>query len=75
LCHLIETAHTSSQALLEPLIGLVVKTESGLMMEIGSPLRDPLLRFLTKHPDAALNIFLHENHAAERHWNRMLVRG
>ena len=61
------------QSLLEPLIDLVVKTEAGLLMEVGSPLRKPLLSFLTRHPDAALNIFLQDLRAMDRHWNRMLV--
>nr|XP_018666778.1 transformation/transcription domain-associated protein isoform X1 [Ciona intestinalis]XP_018666779.1 transformation/transcription domain-associated protein isoform X2 [Ciona intestinalis] len=66
--HLIPLA---PQALLEPLIVLVVKTEAGLMLEVGSPLRTPLLCFLTRHADAALNIFLLG--AADRHWNRLLI--
>ncbi|CAK8696388.1 unnamed protein product [Clavelina lepadiformis] len=68
--HLIPLA---PQALLEPLIALVVKTEAGLMLEIGSPLRKPLLLFLIRHPDSALGIFLQEHRACDCHWRRMLI--
>nr|XP_039255466.1 transformation/transcription domain-associated protein-like [Styela clava] len=68
--HLIPLA---PQSLLEPLITSVVKTEAGLMTEIGSPLREPLFQFVVQHPDEALLIFLQEVHVTNAHWNRLMT--
>lgn len=43
------------------------------MLEIGSPLREPLFLFVTRHPDAAIQIFFQDRHMSNAHFHRMLV--
>lgn len=53
--HLVPAA---SAKLIEPLITLTVKTERGLVLEIGSPFRKPLIGFLLHYPQQTVDYFL-----------------
>lgn len=53
--HLVPAA---SSKLIEPLITLTVKTERGLVLEIGSPFRKPLISFLLHYPQHTVDYFL-----------------
>ena len=53
--HLVPAA---SSKLIEPLIGLTVKTERALVLEIGSPFRKPLIGFLLHYPSQTVDFFL-----------------
>lgn len=53
--HLVPAA---SSKLIEPLITLTVKTERGLVLEIGSPFRKPLIDFLLHYPQQTVDYFL-----------------
>ena len=53
--HLVPAA---SSKLIEPLIGLTVKTERALVLEIGSPFRKPLIDFLLHYPQHTIDFFL-----------------
>ncbi|XP_074624680.1 transformation/transcription domain-associated protein-like isoform X2 [Acropora palmata] len=48
----------ASSRLIESLIGLVLKVEKVLLVEIGSPLRAPLLKFLIRYPANTVDYFL-----------------
>lgn len=53
--HLVPAA---SSKLIEPLITLTVKTERAIVLEIGSPFRKPLIDFLLRYPQDAVDYFL-----------------
>jgi len=53
--HLVPAA---TAKLIEPLITLTVKTERALVLEIGSPFREPLVKFLLHYPGHTVDFFL-----------------
>ena len=53
--HLVPAA---SSKLIDPLITLTVKTERGLVLEIGSPFRKQLINFLLHYPQHTVDYFL-----------------
>ncbi|XP_068742186.1 transformation/transcription domain-associated protein-like isoform X1 [Montipora capricornis] len=61
----------ASSKLIEPLIGLVLKVEKVLLMEIGSPLRVSLLKFLIRYPTQTVDYFLLQ--LASSQMNRLLM--
>ncbi|XP_048580263.1 transformation/transcription domain-associated protein isoform X2 [Nematostella vectensis] len=66
--HLIPAA---SSKLIDHLIQLVLKLEKVLLIEVGSPMRAPLLKFLTRYPSQTVDYFL--LHIAEPQMNRLLM--
>ncbi|KAJ7354746.1 hypothetical protein OS493_030523 [Desmophyllum pertusum] len=61
----------ASSKLIEHLITLVLKAEKALVMEIGSPLREPLLKFLIRYPTQTVDYFLLQ--LAGSQMNRLLM--
>ncbi|XP_078376381.1 transformation/transcription domain-associated protein-like isoform X4 [Oculina patagonica] len=61
----------ASSKLIEPLVTLVLKVEKALLMEIGSPLRGPLLKFLIRYPTQTVDFFLLQ--LAGSQMNRLLM--
>ncbi|RMX56332.1 hypothetical protein pdam_00004482 [Pocillopora damicornis] len=63
----------ASSKLIEHLVTLVLKAEKALLMEIGSPLRKPLLKFLVRYPIQTVDYFLLQ--LAGSQMNRLLMDG
>ncbi|CAH3023319.1 unnamed protein product [Porites evermanni] len=61
----------ASSKLIEPLINLVLKVEKSLLMEVGSPLREPLLKFLIRYPTQTVDFFLLQLSGSQM--NRLLM--
>lgn len=61
----------ASSKLIEHLVTLVLKAEKALLMEIGSPLRKPLLKFLVRYPIQTVDYFLLQ--LAGSQMNRLLM--
>ncbi|KAI0213609.1 Transformation/transcription domain-associated protein [Lamellibrachia satsuma] len=65
--HLIPAA---SQKMIEPLTALVLKGERELLVEVGSPFQEPLIKFLARYPQQTVDIFLSEVKIKDPIWNR-----
>lgn len=57
---------------IEKIIAKVLETEKALMIEAGSPLREPLVKFLILFPTATIEIFLSTTHGDDEQWGRLL---
>ncbi|CAG2186713.1 TRRAP [Mytilus edulis] len=66
--HMIPAA---SQKLIEPLVVLTLHGEKAMFLEAGSPFRDPLVKFLLRYPDTAIELFLQESHLQDQQWTRL----
>uniref|UniRef100_A0A8C9U0J1 Transformation/transcription domain-associated protein n=1 Tax=Scleropages formosus TaxID=113540 RepID=A0A8C9U0J1_SCLFO len=70
LFHLIPAA---PQTLVKPLLEVVMKTERAMLIEAGSPFREPLIRFLTRHPSQTVELFMMEATLNDPQWSRMFM--
>nr|KAG5693699.1 hypothetical protein BaRGS_008341 [Batillaria attramentaria] len=68
--HLLPAA---SNKLIEPLTTLVLLGERTLLIEKGSPFREPLMKFLIRYPSPTMDLFLTENALKDQQWGRCLV--
>ncbi|KAK1124236.1 hypothetical protein K0M31_006611 [Melipona bicolor] len=50
----------------------VLQAEKSLMVEVSSPFRVPLMKFLLRYPTETLNLFLHDNNVKDQQWSRYL---
>ncbi|KAF3813899.1 hypothetical protein GH733_017931 [Mirounga leonina] len=71
LFHLIPAA---PQTLVKPLLEVVMKTERAMLIEAGSPFREPLIKFLTRHPSQTVELFMMEATLNDPQWSRMFMR-
>lgn len=67
--HLIPSA---SPKFVELLTRLVLQAEKSLLVEVSSPFRAPLMKFLLRYPAETLNLFLHDNSIKDQQWSRYL---
>ncbi|EZA54681.1 Transformation/transcription domain-associated protein [Ooceraea biroi] len=67
--HLIPSA---SPKFVELLTRLVLQAEKSLLVELSSPFRAPLMKFLLRYPMETLNLFLHDNCIKDQQWSRYL---
>lgn len=51
---------------------LVLHTEKTLLVEVSSPFRVPLMKFLLRYPADTLSLFLHDNNIKDQQWSRYL---
>ena len=65
--HLIPAA---SQKMIEPLTTLTLKGERDLLVEAGSPFREPLIKFLLRYPQPTVDLFLSDGKIKDQQWNR-----
>ncbi|XP_064648217.1 transformation/transcription domain-associated protein-like isoform X2 [Lineus longissimus] len=66
--HLVPAA---SQKMIEPLVTLTLKKgEKPLLVEAGSPFREPLIKFLLRYPQQSVELFLSEAAILDQQWNR-----
>ncbi|XP_012223234.1 transformation/transcription domain-associated protein isoform X2 [Linepithema humile] len=57
---------------IDVLCRLVLQTEKSLLVEVSSPFRMPLMKFLLRYPAETLNLFLHDNNIKDQQWSRYL---
>lgn len=57
---------------IDVLCRLVLHTEKSLLVEVSSPFRVPLMKFLMRYPAETLNLFLHDNNIKDQQWSRYL---
>ncbi|KAK6165821.1 hypothetical protein SNE40_022660 [Patella caerulea] len=67
--HLIPAARLT---IMEPLTTLVLRGEKALLMEAGSPFREPLMKFLLRYPTQAVDLFLTETALKDQQYTRCL---
>ena len=70
--HLIPAA---SVKMIEPLTTLTLKGEKDLLMEAGSPFREPLIKFLLRYPQQTVELFLSDAKVRDYQWNRCFEVG
>uniref|UniRef100_A0A8C4NGE8 Transformation/transcription domain-associated protein n=1 Tax=Eptatretus burgeri TaxID=7764 RepID=A0A8C4NGE8_EPTBU len=70
LFHLIPAA---PQTLVKPLLEVVMKTERAMLIEAGSPFREPLIKFLTRYPAQTVELFMMEGTLNDPQWSRMFM--
>uniref|UniRef100_UPI00398EA1CE transformation/transcription domain-associated protein n=1 Tax=Pristiophorus japonicus TaxID=55135 RepID=UPI00398EA1CE len=70
LFHLIPAA---PQTLVKPLLEVVMKTERAMLIEAGSPFREPLIKFLTRYPAQTVELFMMEATLNDPQWSRMFM--
>ncbi|GAB1859196.1 Transformation/transcription domain-associated protein [Camponotus japonicus] len=63
---------TASPKFIDVLCKLVLQTEKSLLVEVSSPFRVPLMKFLLRYPTETLNLFLHDNNIKDQQWSRYL---
>ncbi|XP_045594313.1 transformation/transcription domain-associated protein isoform X4 [Procambarus clarkii] len=62
----------ASARFVEVLCKLVLQTERALLIEAGSPFREPLMKFLLRYPAETVELFLSDPHARDQQWARYL---
>lgn len=50
----------------------VLQTEKSLSVEISSPFKIPLMKFLLRYPTETLNLFLRDNNIKDQQWSKYL---
>ncbi|KAI8515281.1 hypothetical protein Bbelb_060940, partial [Branchiostoma belcheri] len=70
IIHMFHTIPAASIKMIDPLVTLVLKAERALLLEIGSPFRDPLMKFLLRYPAQSVDLFIQEAHLKEPQTNR-----
>ncbi|XP_060810438.1 transcription-associated protein 1 isoform X2 [Amyelois transitella] len=63
----------ASPRFIDVLCRLIFHTEKSLMIEAGSPFREPLVKFLMRYPKETLDLILSDNNIKDQHWSRFLV--
>ncbi|CAL4066669.1 unnamed protein product, partial [Meganyctiphanes norvegica] len=62
----------ASSRFVEVLCKLVLQTERALLIEAGSPFREPLMKFLLRYAAETVDLFLSDPHARDQQWARYL---
>ncbi|CAL1278798.1 unnamed protein product [Larinioides sclopetarius] len=62
----------ASTKFIEPLISIVLNTEKNLMMEAGSPYREPLIKFLRRYPAQTMELLLSDENLQNEQVTRFL---
>ncbi|XP_026322829.1 transcription-associated protein 1 isoform X2 [Hyposmocoma kahamanoa] len=63
----------ASPRFIDVLCRLIFHTEKSLMIEAGSPFREPLVKFLLRYPKETLDLIMMENNIKDQQWSRFLV--
>ena len=63
---------SATSTFLEGIVKDVLKAEHTLMIEAGSPLREPMVKFLIRYPSETIKLFLSEGHRNNEQWGRCL---
>ncbi|GFR25610.1 hypothetical protein TNCT_594364 [Trichonephila clavata] len=62
----------ASTKFIDPLLSIVLNTEKNLMMEAGSPYREPLVRFLKRYPAQTMELLLSDQNVQDEQVTRFL---
>ncbi|KAG8178737.1 hypothetical protein JTE90_027055 [Oedothorax gibbosus] len=62
----------ASTKFIEPLLSIVLATEKNLMMEAGSPYREPLVKFLQRYPGQTVELLLSDTNTQDEQVTRFL---
>ncbi|KAL4715075.1 hypothetical protein ACJJTC_012122 [Scirpophaga incertulas] len=63
----------ASPRFIDVLCRLIFHTEKSLMIEAGSPFREPLVKFLLRYPKETLDLILSDSNIRDQQWSRFLV--
>ncbi|XP_041986434.1 transcription-associated protein 1 isoform X2 [Aricia agestis] len=63
----------ASPRFIDVLCRLIFHTEKTLMIEAGSPFREPLVKFLLRYPKETLELVMSDNNMKDAQWSRFLV--
>ncbi|XP_045458905.1 transcription-associated protein 1 [Melitaea cinxia] len=63
----------ASPRFIDVLCRLIFHTEKSLMIEAGSPFREPLVKFLLRYPKETLELIMSDANIKEQQWSRFLV--
>ncbi|KOB75140.1 Transformation/transcription domain-associated protein [Operophtera brumata] len=63
----------ASPRFIDVLCRLIFHTEKSLMIEAGSPFREPLVKFLLRYPKETLDLIMSDNNIKDQQWSRFLV--
>uniref|UniRef100_A0A8C5E214 Transformation/transcription domain-associated protein n=1 Tax=Gouania willdenowi TaxID=441366 RepID=A0A8C5E214_GOUWI len=73
IINLFQLIPAAPQTLVKPLLEVVMKTERAMLIEAGSPFREPLIKFLTRHPSQTVELFMMEATLNDPQWSRMFM--
>ncbi|CAH2104885.1 unnamed protein product [Euphydryas editha] len=63
----------ASPRFIDVLCRLIFHTEKSLMIEAGSPFREPLVKFLLRYPKETLDLIMSDGNVKEQQWSRFLI--
>ncbi|KAG7311694.1 hypothetical protein JYU34_002748 [Plutella xylostella] len=63
----------ASARFIDVLCRLIFHTEKSLMIEAGSPFREPLVKFLLRYPKETLDLIMSDNNIKDQQWSRFLI--
>ncbi|XP_038211764.1 transcription-associated protein 1 isoform X1 [Zerene cesonia] len=63
----------ASPRFIDVLCRLIFHTEKSLMIEAGSPFREPLVKFLLRYPKETLDLIMSDNNIKDQQWSRFLI--
>lgn len=63
----------ATDTFIEPLCRLILQTEKSLMIELSSPFRDPMVKFMLRYPVHTLDLFLSDKNIHDQQWNRFMI--
>ncbi|XP_049868860.1 transcription-associated protein 1 isoform X2 [Pectinophora gossypiella] len=63
----------ASPRFIDVLCRLIFHTEKSLMVEAGSPFREPLVKFLIRYPKETLDLIMMDNNIKDQQWSRFLI--
>lgn len=62
----------TSPKFIDVLCRLILQAEKSLLVEVSSPFKTHLMKFLLCYPAETLNLFLHDNNIKDQQWSRYL---
>ncbi|XP_073941495.1 transcription-associated protein Nipped-A isoform X1 [Choristoneura fumiferana] len=63
----------ASPRFIDVLCRLIFHTEKSLMIEAGSPFREPLVKFLLRYPKETLDLVMSDNNIKDQQWSRFFI--
>ncbi|XP_052746122.1 transcription-associated protein 1 isoform X5 [Bicyclus anynana] len=63
----------ASPRFIDVLCRLIFHTEKSLLIEAGSPFREPLVKFLLRYPKETLDLIMSDNNIRDQQWSRFLI--
>ncbi|XP_068621131.1 transcription-associated protein 1 isoform X2 [Battus philenor] len=63
----------ASPRFIDVLCRLILHTEKSLLVEAGSPFREPLVKFLLRYPKETLDHIMSDNNIKDQQWSRFII--